>query len=898
MSFRAPSPPSTGYSIIDIRNSCLDMFAMDSKHIVNNTEDIKPPSPPQSSGISEDAFNSSDLVDTILDSLDKPLNHKSIPTFILYDKKGLQLFDQITQLDDEYYLTGAEHDILVTYSTEIVDRLQDGSVIFELGAGSLRKTQVILNAIEKKKVRVTYYALDLDQHELDRSLASLGSFEYVELYGLLGTYDQGIPWISKNFTSSNIQKNFLWMGSSIGNQTRLESAMFLRKLKRMCMEPGDFFMIGFDKRNDAAKIELAYDDSHGVTREFIMNGLDHVNRIMDKEGFLNREFFDYHSIYQEKQGRHLSHYRALKDMTISYKTTKKDYTINIQKDELIHVEHSYKYSLEEIQCILTTADLNMVDYWVDSKDQYRLVLAENRPFIFECNAEKIRKVLYPPNELFEQEPIHCYHCNEGQFEQPSATEAEEIQSLDYCLLKSNKTWPIKMLPSKHEWQELWKSWDLVTQHMIDHKTMLFECPIALRHPFIFYLGHIPSFLDIQMSRHQVDKEIGKTDLTEPKYFADIFERGIDPDMDDPTQCHPHSEVPTEENDWPSIESILTYQKSVRQRLQRLLTFWEDEGLQMQSTDWINSKPERKRQARIIWMCFEHEALHLETLLYMLVQSPNILPPKGIAVPNWKLLLQKDDTNETSANQISPLSDASFLKIPSGTVTIGHDDYEAFDLDVNNKRHPEFGWDNENPKRNVAVDAFEIQTRPVTNGEYYVYLQETNKNQSIPASWISKENNQIYVKTVFGLCPLVYAQHWPVQISYNEAEAYAQYKNARLPSESELCRFREHMTEMCVETNEKWPKYGFKNWYPSDVDNESIHILGDVWEWTNTIWDKYDGFEASKIYPGYSSDFFDGKHRVVLGASWATHPRIAERKTFRNWYQSGYPYVFSGFRLCH
>lgn len=134
MSFRAPSPPSTGYNIIDIRNPLINLSSNKRKHEL--VEEIgRPPSPPRSSGHSEDAFNSSDLVDTILESLDKPLNHKSIPTYILYDKKGLQLFDQITQLDDEYYLTGAELDILIKRSDEMVNRLQNGSVLFELGAG-------------------------------------------------------------------------------------------------------------------------------------------------------------------------------------------------------------------------------------------------------------------------------------------------------------------------------------------------------------------------------------------------------------------------------------------------------------------------------------------------------------------------------------------------------------------------------------------------------------------------------------------------------------------------------------------------------------------------------------------------------------------------------------------
>lgn len=872
MSYRAPSPPSTGYSIIDIRGP-LYGGKNDAQDATSTA--ARPPSP-QTSDNSEDAFNGSDLVNTILDALDKPMNHKSIPTYILYDKKGLQLFDQITQLDDEYYLTGAELDILIRRSEEMVDRLQDGSVIFELGAGALRKTQVILRAIEKKQVHVTYYALDLDQHELDKSLASLGEFQYVQLHGLLGTYDQGIPWVSKHFTNSNIQKNFLWMGSSIGNQNRLESAMFLRKLQRMCMEPGDLFVIGFDKRNNPDKIELAYDDSRGVTREFILNGLDHVNRIMGKENFMNRRDFAYHSIYQEKQGRHLSHYRALKDIVVSYKTSQKEYSISIQKDELIHVEHSYKYSLDEIESILTAADLNMVNYWTDSKQQYRLVLAENRPFMFERNMKRIHALLFPPKEVFDQEPISCYHCNEGQFDLTRAIESDESATFDYAL---NKTWPIETLPSLHEWQELWKSWDVVTQQMLNHRKMLFERPIALRHPFIFYLGHIPAFLDIQLSRHAVDQDLGPTYLTEPASYADVFERGIDPDLDDPTVCNPHSLVPDNDQEWPAINSILAYQKKIRERLQRLLVYWESEAFKTQSSNWIDS---RQRQARIVWMCFEHEAMHLETLLYMLIQSPNVLPPKGIAQPSWKLFMRSN-----ALPLLTPLSESPLMQLPGGTISLGHDDHES--LDHKSKEH-EFGWDNESPERQVSIAAFDIQTRPVTNGEYFQFLQDTQAD-FIPASWL-KQDDQIFVKTVFGPCPLAYAQHWPVQTSYKQADLYAQYKGGRLPSEAELIHFRDNAT------TEKWPNIGFENWSPTNVSNERVHSLGDVWEWTSTVWDTHEGFEPSQIYPGYSADFFDGKHHVVLGGSWATHPRIAERRSFRNWYQAGYPYVFSGFRLCH
>lgn len=92
---------------------------------------------------------------------------------------------------------------------------------------------------------------------------------------------------------------------------------------------------------------------------------------------------------------------------------------------------------------------------------------------------------------------------------------------------------------------------------------------------------------------------------------------------------------------------------------------------------------------------------------------------------------------------------------------------------------------------------------------------------------------------------------------------------------------------------------FRHWHPMPVAEKGGKLcgqadLGGVWEWTSTTLDKHDGFEPMPLYPGYTgmlchcaarlhrltatADFFDKKHNVVLGGSWATHPRIAGRKT--------------------
>ncbi|KAI8147918.1 hypothetical protein BJV82DRAFT_532035 [Fennellomyces sp. T-0311] len=873
------TPPAATYQILDIRGSTAQTKNVPEHKDYPENDDYrkKPPTPPASTDQSLDAFNGDDLVDTILESLDKPEGSKSIPTFVLYDTRGLQLFDEITHTDD-YYLTNAEMGILKERADQLAARLHDGSVIIELGAGALRKTTIILEAIERHKLRVTYYALDLDQHELERSLGSLGDFQYVRLMGLLGTYDQGIPWLSQQFASADppTHKMILWLGSSIGNQCRRESAMFLNRIQQTCMQPGDFLLIGFDKRKNPITIKTAYDDTDGVTREFIMNGLDHVNVILGQSVF-DRNKFDYDSRYQSDLGRHVAHYRARENVVLAYqRRTGNPLRINIRKDELIHVEYSYKYSDEEFTHMLSAAQLDKAESWSNDALQYGMVLAECRAFKFDCDREGTHETLYPTRTTQRaKEDINCTTCK-ADYSNDIAYDDNDDKPASLSHILGSKHWPA-YIPSLHEWQQLWRSWDVVTTTMIDHKSMLFEQPIALRHPFIFYLGHIPAFLDLQLTRQGVDGG----SLTEPANFGDIFERGIDPDMDDPTQCNPHSIVPTENDAWPGVESIILYQQKVRNRLQRLLLQWEAEDYS------ASVQQQRRRAARVVWMCFEHEALHLETLLYMLLQSPNIRPPANVATVPWKMAARSEAY--ASAQERDRLDPSPLVSISEGYVSIGHDDDEEADQDATSDM-VEYGWDNEHPKREVHVDAFAIQSRPVTNGEYLAFLKDTNSG-NWPESWARMQDGSVGVRTSFGLCPITYATNWPVQLSYCEAQKYAEFNHMRLPTEPELRKFRADQSN----NKQKMPNIGFQAWHPTDVTNDQVHTLGDVWEWTSTIWDKYPGFKPSKLYPGYSADFFDGKHHVMLGGSWATHPRIAERASFRNWYQAGYPYVFGGFR---
>lgn len=246
----------------------------------------------------------------------------------------------------------------------------------------------------------------------------------------------------------------------------------------------------------------------------------------------------------------------------------------------------------------------------------------------------------------------------------------------------------KPVPSLDEWKDLWKAWDAVTQDMISQEQLMSK-PIKLRNECIFYLGHIPTFLDMHLTRATNGKP------TEPANFWSMFERGIDPDVDDPTKCHAHSEVPVE---WPDVNVILEHQEKVRARATAL---YGPRAVERNSC-----------VSRALWLAFEHEAMHLETLLYMLTQSEKVLPPPGTTIPDFAALAKQSATLAV---------ENEWFTIPESNVDIGLNDD-----DKNEESLRYFGWDNEKPCRSAYVKSFLAKARPISNGEYAAYLETTGR----------------------------------------------------------------------------------------------------------------------------------------------------------------------------
>ncbi|KAF4498755.1 hypothetical protein FAGAP_5064 [Fusarium agapanthi] len=415
------------------------------------------------------------------------------------------------------------------------------------------------------------------------------------------------------------------------------------------------------------------------------------------------------------------------------------------------------------------------------------------------------------------------------------------------------------MPSLAEWKQLWSVWDLVTTKLIPPDALM-EQPIPLRNPE-----------DIHIVRATNSKP------TEPAYYYQIFERGIDPDVDDPYICHDHSELP---DVFPCLRVILLYRERVKERIKSL---------------YQTERPYTDRCiGRALWISFEHESLHAET-------------------PDF-VKLAKEAASRRLQNP--------WIKVPEQTFTIGYHDPEGDD-------GPDrfFAWDNEREPYDITVPQIEAQGRPVSNGEYAKYVVD-RKEPQIPATWskmrdaLSDEDYTTFVtrhsiKTVWGPVPLSQALDWPVIASLDEVERYSQWAGVRLPTLHELRSIHEyverrrgapdskvnhqlHIDPKAIFVDLSNTNSGFQNFHPMGItykgDLCGLDDTGGAAEWTRTLFAPQPGFKAIDTYPGYRADFMDEKHPAVVGGSWALHPRIAGRKSFLNWWQKKYLWPWVTFCL--
>jgi L-histidine N-alpha-methyltransferase len=278
---------------------------------------------------------------------------KMISPKYFYDERGSQLFDEITHLP-EYYPTETELKIMRDNVAEIAELIGKQASLIEFGSGSSRKTPVLLKNLHDLAV---YVPVDISEDHLLESAASIRQqFPKLEVLPVVADFTK--PITLPRPAIMPLRNIVYFPGSTIGNFTR-DDALYL--LNVMYEEAGanGAMLIGVDLQKDAAIIERAYNDTAGLTAEFNLNMLRHLNR--DYGTNFDLDAFSHDARYNAAMGRIEIRLINSKDQVIRIG----DAEIEIHKGEALLTEYSHKYTLDGFAEMAGEAGFSVAKVWMD-----------------------------------------------------------------------------------------------------------------------------------------------------------------------------------------------------------------------------------------------------------------------------------------------------------------------------------------------------------------------------------------------------------------------------------------------------------------------------------------------------------------------------------------------------
>jgi len=501
---------------------------------------------------------------------------------------------------------------------------------------------------------------------------------------------------------------------------------------------------------------------------------------------------------------------------------------------------------------------------------------EDHQVVLDGDAARIDVEL--PQELGDGERAECLKGLAVEGDRQRLTNQQAILSHIYTSAPDSyhNRWMSLDRPATISWYQRNRARSRMLFELLDEDTY-YSRPIALRHPIVFYEGHLPGFSFNTL----VKKALGKPSI-DPQ-LESLFARGIDP--------HESTARGGSDSDrahgWPSRDTVRQFAEEADRQVLAALS----------CADLDRPGHPLLDRAEAVFCILEHEAMHQETLLYMWHRLPleRKRRPLGHEAPS---------DGEVPA--------AEWIDVPPGRASLGVD-----------RTSVPFGWDNEFPALSTDVAAFTIERHNVTNARFLEFVDAGGYRD--PRWWSSDDWNWIASDRIEH--PLFWERHgadwkwrgmfdvvplplsWPVFVSHAEAAAYARWRGARLPTEAEFQRaaFGSPEGNRPYAWGADAPSaargvFDFSSWDPQPSGSHPAgasawgveDLVGNGWEWTSTPFKPFPGFQAMASYPEYSADFFDGEHFVMKGAAPATARELL-RPTFRNWFRPHYPYVYASFR---
>ena len=286
---------------------------------------------------------------------------KTLPCKYFYDERGSQLFDQICKLE-EYYVTRTEADIMCAHGDEMARCIGPRATLIEYGSGSSTKTRILLDALKKADLRPqAYLPLDISGAHLQSSARALqGEYPNLNVVPICADYTSEfhLPRIA-----GATRRVAYFPGSTLGNFERTRAQQFLRQMATLCQRKGGA-LIGIDLKKDVQVLAAAYNDREGVTANFNLNLLEHINRELG--GDFGLENFAHRAVWDEAHSRIEMRLISQKAQTVHI--GEKEFAF--EEGEIIVTEHSHKYAPEVFTQMAENAGWKVRQNWTDERGYF------------------------------------------------------------------------------------------------------------------------------------------------------------------------------------------------------------------------------------------------------------------------------------------------------------------------------------------------------------------------------------------------------------------------------------------------------------------------------------------------------------------------------------------------
>lgn len=291
-------------------------------------------------------------------------SQKTLPCKYFYDERGSQLFEQICETD-EYYVTRTELSLYQQHAQDMAELIGERALIIEPGAGSVKKVGLLLARLNNP---AGFIPMDISQEILTESSEVLAQqFPEIDINPVVIDFldEEKLSDVFLQLPKQPLanKRVIFFPGSTIGNFHPSEAQVFLKRFADN-LESGDGLLIGVDLVKNERVLEDAYNDKAGITADFNLNLLHRINN--ELEGDFELDSFYHQAIFNQEKSRIEMHIFSAKNQQVQVG----DQYFDFSKDESIHTENSYKYSVDSFQKVALAANFKLKETWIDDDELF------------------------------------------------------------------------------------------------------------------------------------------------------------------------------------------------------------------------------------------------------------------------------------------------------------------------------------------------------------------------------------------------------------------------------------------------------------------------------------------------------------------------------------------------